>query len=425
MRKKLVALMMAFTLMISIMGLTAFAAEEGDVISVDKLADLAPGTYELDTKLSCFVSAMGGIEFGAPLLKGTVLTVKADGTAAMTMSFGTSSLVIYGQTANTYVGTGRFLSNEVIPAFMGILEGENWVEGTYTTSETVTATPSYPNYDDEGNAKPVAIVDSITVPVKEKADSYSVALTVDSNFMGMQFGKDSKYDGTLTVDWAKTKVLSFAKTYEDTLESGKYAVDISWSAMAGMFSPVLELDAKADTFKVYNKTAPETAKGTGTITFDPSTGEYTLVYDNGNETTFTYDAEKDEITFTSALCYGIASFNRLDEETEEFIPYTGSLMEEENAGTDNPGTDGTPDKDENMGGTDSDKDPVTDDTESDKDNTEADKKDDVTADTDKKDEVTADKEVKTGDNSALLFYAAAAMAALGTAVVIRKREISK
>lgn len=417
MRKKLVALMMAFTLMISTMGLTAFAAEEGDVISVDKLADLAPGTYELDTKLSCFVSAMGGIEFGAPLLKGTVLTVKADGTAAMTMSFGTSFLVIYGQTANTYVGTGRFLSNEVIPAFMGILEGENWVEGTYTTSETVTAIPSY---ETDGKKEPVAIVDSITVPIKEKADSYSVALTVDSNFIGIQFGKDSQYDGTLTVDWAKTKVLSFAKTYEDTLESGKYAVDISWSAMAGMFSPVLELDAKADTFKVYNKTAPETAKGTGTITFDPSTGEYTLVYDNGNETTFTYDAEKDEVIFTSALCYGIASFNRLDEETEEFIPYTASLMEEENAGTDE-----TPDKDENMGGADSDKDPVTDDTESDKDDAEADKKDDVTADTDKKEEVKADKEVKTGDNAALLFYAAAAMAALGIAVVIRKREISK
>lgn len=422
MRKKLVALMMAFTLMISTMGLTAFAAEEGDVISVDKLADLAPGTYELDTKLSCFISAMGGVEFGAALLKGTVLTVKADGTAAMTMSFGTNSLVIYGITAQTYVGTGRYLSGNKVDSYMGIQDGETWVDGTYTLSETVKATPSY---DTDGSRKLVPIVDSITVPVKNVADTYALSLTVDSNMMGMQFGKDSKYEATLTVDWANTKVLSLAKTYEDTLESGKYAVDISWSAMADMFSPVLEMDAKADTFKVYNKTAPETVKGAGTISFDPFTGEYTLVYENGNETTFTYDAEKDEVTFTSALYYGIASFNRLDEETEEFISYTASLMEEENDGTDNPGTDETPDKDENMGGTDSDKDPVTDDKDSDKDHTAADKKDEATTGTDKKEEVTADKEVKTGDNSALLFYAAAAMAALGTAVLIRKREILK
>lgn len=114
-------------------------------------------------------------------------------------------------------------------------------------------------------------------------------------------------------------------TYVDNLVSGKYVADISWSAMSAMMTPVVELDAENDTFKVYNKTAPETSKGTGAITF--AEGSYTMTYADGNTTTFTYDEETGEITFTSKLWYGKASFNSAGEDGV-FVPYKGTLLAE-------------------------------------------------------------------------------------------------
>ena len=108
---------------------------------------------------------------------------------------------------------------------------------------------------------------------------------------------------------------------EDTkaLASGAYNVDISWSPMAAMFSPVVEIDAENLTFKVYNASTPETVKGSGNITY--ADGVYTLAYENGETTTFTY--ENSVMTFTSKLWYGMASFNNMDEDGN-FITYTAS-----------------------------------------------------------------------------------------------------
>lgn len=108
------------------------------------------------------------------------------------------------------------------------------------------------------------------------------------------------------------------ETFE--LKTNKYIVDISWSPMADMFTPVLEIDAENKTFKLYNKADPDTLKGEGTITLE--NGVYTLVYeDSTSTTTFTYDKETDTITFTSPLHYGAAMFNRV-QLSGEFIPYT-------------------------------------------------------------------------------------------------------
>lgn len=104
------------------------------------------------------------------------------------------------------------------------------------------------------------------------------------------------------------------------LKSAKYIVDISWSPMADMFTPVLEIDAENKTFKLYNKADPDTLKGEGTITLE--NGVYTLVYEDSTSTsTFTFDYETDTITFTSPLHYGAAMFNRV-QLSGEFIPYT-------------------------------------------------------------------------------------------------------
>lgn len=98
--------------------------------------------------------------------------------------------------------------------------------------------------------------------------------------------------------------------------------------MAAMFAPILEVDADAMAFDLYNETAPETSKGSGTISYDD--GVYTLIFDNGNTTTFTY--ENGVITFTTRLWYGSASFNQTDDNSN-FIPYIATLIDQEDAGS--------------------------------------------------------------------------------------------
>ena len=114
------------------------------------------------------------------------------------------------------------------------------------------------------------------------------------------------------------------ETFE--LKTNKYIVDITWSPMASMFKPVLDVNAEEKTFKVYNESDAETLKGNGRISLE--NGVYTLFYEAGSTTTFTYDKETEIITFTSPLVYGKAMFNRLDDDGN-FVPYTAAVASEE------------------------------------------------------------------------------------------------
>ena len=137
----------------------------------------------------------------------------------------------------------------------------------------------------------------------------------------------------------------------DQLTSAKYAVDISWQPMmASMMTPIVEMDAAAKTFKVYAAKDTNTDKGHGTITFNNRTGVYTLVFavaegEEAKSTTFTYDAAKKAITFTSKLHYGKLAFNNIND-AEEFIPYGASVYvpktdNETKPGDSNIGSDNT------------------------------------------------------------------------------------
>ena len=107
---------------------------------------------------------------------------------------------------------------------------------------------------------------------------------------------------------------------ESALVSGGYAVDISWTPMAGMISPVLDIDTENMTFNLYNAGTPETSKGSGTIAC--ADGVYTMTYSDGNTTTFTY--ADGVITFTSKLFYGTASFDQTDD-NGNFVSYTAAV----------------------------------------------------------------------------------------------------
>lgn len=109
-------------------------------------------------------------------------------------------------------------------------------------------------------------------------------------------------------------------TGEGGLLGGEYQVDISWSPMAAMMSPVLNIDAEKMTFHIYHAATPNTDKGNGTVTY--KNGVYTLHYSTGKTTTFTFRDKV--ITFTSALYYGTASFNQTNG-SGAFVPYTAKL----------------------------------------------------------------------------------------------------
>lgn len=91
---------------------------------------LSEGTYQINTELSCYVNAMGGVEFsnGYGLLTGTTVTVAENGTATATVELGTTSgLAVFGVACT---------------AFIGIDEAPGYYKDGAVTKENVTYTTS-------------------------------------------------------------------------------------------------------------------------------------------------------------------------------------------------------------------------------------------------------------------------------------------
>lgn len=80
--------------------LLCFGAVTASAAGYDELTE---GTYYIDSSLSCYISAMGGVEFGAPLLESSQLNVDADGRKTITLYFTKSSVTIYSVTCDTFI----------------------------------------------------------------------------------------------------------------------------------------------------------------------------------------------------------------------------------------------------------------------------------------------------------------------------------
>ena len=154
------------------------------------------GSYGLQAKLSCYVNAMGGVEFGEPLLEKAVLNIQEDGEESITLHLCKSSVTIYSVTCDTFVDAnpgnteaGAELDNGTIGYYDA--DGKLITDGvSYTLSEDTAL-----NAANEA----VRYVQSITFPIAERRETYALALYINSNVMGVQFG--SKYAATLTVNW--------------------------------------------------------------------------------------------------------------------------------------------------------------------------------------------------------------------------------
>lgn len=136
--------------------------------------ELKPGTYYMTSYLSCYVNAMGGVEFsdGYGLLTDTTVTVDEDGSAVATLNLGTTSgLSIYG------VACTAFIDTDEAPGYYkdGAVTKDNV---TYTvSSDTVANSKGQVNY-----------ITSVTFPVDTAVNEYTMWLYLDSNVMGCQLG---------------------------------------------------------------------------------------------------------------------------------------------------------------------------------------------------------------------------------------------
>lgn len=161
--------------------------------------NLSEGTYSVDATLSCYVNAMGGIEFGAPLLTGSTIKVDANGKKTMTLNFTKSSVTIYNITCDTFIDPSPTTEDSK----GGI---KNGTIGIYDDNGNLqTDSVEYTLSDDtalNSKSEEVHYVTSISFPIERLKDTYELTVYVNSNVMGVQFGTGGSdgYPATLTVD---------------------------------------------------------------------------------------------------------------------------------------------------------------------------------------------------------------------------------
>ncbi len=160
-------------------------------------------TYTVNASLSCYVSAMGGVEFGTPIYRSTTITKKADGTVKATLNLGTGTGTIYTVDFVEFVDP-----RNSTPGYY-YADG-NVQDAEYTVSEDTATPPS----TDEDYETGVNYVTSMTFPVSEETSEYNLWIYINSNVMGVQFcdgsGSSSSnhpneatpYVGKLTIDWS-------------------------------------------------------------------------------------------------------------------------------------------------------------------------------------------------------------------------------
>lgn len=193
---RFIAMAMAVVMMISMLSVSALAAGYEDVEA---------GTYTVDADLSCFVNAMGGIEFGAPLLQGAEVVVAEDGSAEMTIYFGKSQVTIYSVTCDTFID-----ATNSAPGYYTAGGSLSKSDVTYTLSSDTAL---------DANSNAVHYVDSVTFPLDQATSSYNLYLYVNSNVMGVQFCDGNGSGASNSPDVATPYVASLSVDW-NTLEAG-------------------------------------------------------------------------------------------------------------------------------------------------------------------------------------------------------------
>lgn len=200
--------------------------------------NLSEGTYSVDATLSCYVNAMGGIEFGAPLLTGSTIKVDANGKKRMTLNFTKSSVTIYNITCDTFIDpspTTEDSKGGIKNGTIGIYDDDGNLQTDsveYTLSDDTAL---------NSKSEEVHYVTSISFPIERLKDTYELTVYVNSNVMGVQFGTGGSdgYPATLTVDRNSLKAESAGTEQYETLPNKTKAVQAT--------TEVVVEDKKSDT----------------------------------------------------------------------------------------------------------------------------------------------------------------------------------
>lgn len=198
-------------------------------------------TLSVDATLSCYVSAMGGVEFGTPIYKSTTIKKRADGTVKATLNFGTGTGNIYGVEFNEFVdpsdstpgyydADGNVINAEYTvssdddvaygpSANVNVFNGKYYQkvsdESDYSDDDYIYNGYHYQLYTDTSTG--VNYVTSMTFPVSEETSEYNLWIYINSNVMGVQFcdgsgtsssnhpNEATPYVGKLTIDWDSLK----------------------------------------------------------------------------------------------------------------------------------------------------------------------------------------------------------------------------
>ncbi len=200
--------------------------------------NLSEGTYSVDATLSCYVNAMGGIEFGAPLLTGSTIKVDTNGKKTMTLNFTKSSVTIYNITCDTFIDpspTTEDSKGGIKNGTIGIYDDDGNLQTDsmeYTLSDDTAL---------NSKSEEVHYVTSISFPIERLKDTYELTVYVNSNVMGVQFGTGGSdgYPATLTVDRNSLKAESAGIDQYETLPNKTKAVQAT--------TEVVVEDKKSDT----------------------------------------------------------------------------------------------------------------------------------------------------------------------------------
>lgn len=177
----------------------------GSPVKAQDYSTLGKGTYNINASLSCYVNAMGGIEFGAPLLEKAQIIVDESGNKKMTLFFTKSQVTIQNITCDTFIDPApSYVNNDrgVTSGTLGIYL-QNGALDTSNISYTLSNDTA-----ENASKQQVQYIKSITFPLEAQSDVYYLTLYINSNVMGVQFSNPSSaatsatYPAKLTVDWS-------------------------------------------------------------------------------------------------------------------------------------------------------------------------------------------------------------------------------
>ncbi len=161
------------------------------------------------------------------------------------------------------------------------------------------------------------------------SDEFMSSLEIGKHYITLAYTNGSS--NQLVIRTAKAE-----GSYTDELKSGNYELkldDFDDSVGVHRHPCIITIDTEGMTFIIHDTNDEITNKGSGTISFDSATGEYTMNYIAGGpetqtDPTSTFVFDSDCLVFRTPLKLGRSMMNIRDE-NGKFISYTAVLISEE------------------------------------------------------------------------------------------------